>query len=506
MIRSTSDTRAARRLALQKAFVMGLATVAMAPMALGDSTSYTVQRGDTLYSIAKRLKTTETDLRTANQLDEKTSLKVGQRLILPGTQPATPAPAPVVPTNFTATYRVKAGDSLYRIAVAHGTSQELLAAANDMRTDGVLQIGQTLKVPAGVQAKPTTSVPVAPVPPVVTGAPVEPVAARPQPTAAPAPEPVQTDPVAVRVGNEPVQLRSDNSMNASVLATVQPGVKLTLVGKDGQWWKVLVPGTRQVAYTPGWVVDAVKPGQTEPTLVGSREQAEAVVAKAVAPDKAKADKPAKPVRSALASATITEERVNLRSGPSTQSTRLSMLEHGDNLSILDTQGDWVRVEAEGQTGWVSKDLTSLAPRAEREAKPAADGDAVKTTSGSGLGSRMVAEARKYLGTPYVRGGTSRRGLDCSGLIIAVTREFGLKLPRTAAAQYGNGQRVDRGNLQPGDLVFFKNTYRRGISHVGFYVGDGRFIHASRAGRPVAHASLDDSYYRAHWAGAYRLSK
>jgi cell wall-associated NlpC family hydrolase len=70
--------------------------------------------------------------------------------------------------------------------------------------------------------------------------------------------------------------------------------------------------------------------------------------------------------------------------------------------------------------------------------------------------------------------------------------------------WGNGQKVDRGNLRPGDLVFFKNTYRSGISHVGVYVGDGRFVHAVRPGKSVQVSDLTECYYSAHWAGAYRI--
>ena len=68
-----------------------------------------------------------------------------------------------------------------------------------------------------------------------------------------------------------------------------------------------------------------------------------------------------------------------------------------------------------------------------------------------------------------------------------------------------GKAVEKGNLKPGDLVFFKNTYRDGISHVGVYAGGGKFVHAVRSGKPVSVSSLDDGYYVAHWAGAYRVT-
>jgi cell wall-associated NlpC family hydrolase len=119
--------------------------------------------------------------------------------------------------------------------------------------------------------------------------------------------------------------------------------------------------------------------------------------------------------------------------------------------------------------------------------------------------RLVEQAMTYLGTPYVRGGTSRRGLDCSGLVGAVYGEEGLGLPRTAAQQFAEGAPVAERDLRPGDLVFFRDTYKRGISHVGIYIGDGRFVHAAGRRRGVVVSELSSRYYRLRYAGARRLA-
>lgn len=118
---------------------------------------------------------------------------------------------------------------------------------------------------------------------------------------------------------------------------------------------------------------------------------------------------------------------------------------------------------------------------------------------------FVRIASRYAGTPYVWGGESRYGFDCSGFIIRVMRDLGYKaLPHSAAEQFTYGQPVARSLLRPGDLVFFANTYKPGISHVGIYIGKGRFIHAAstRQGTIVSH--LDASPYRQKYAGARRL--
>ena len=81
---------------------------------------------------------------------------------------------------------------------------------------------------------------------------------------------------------------------------------------------------------------------------------------------------------------------------------------------------------------------------------------------------------------------------------------GISLPRTAADQAEEGTRVSRSELRSGDLVFFAGTYKRGISHVGIYLGDGNFIHAPRTGSTVRIDDLDSSYYRSHWAFGRRV--
>ena len=127
-------------------------------------------------------------------------------------------------------------------------------------------------------------------------------------------------------------------------------------------------------------------------------------------------------------------------------------------------------------------------------------------SNGSLGSRAVAEARKYLGVPYVWGGTTPKGFDCSGIMQYVFRALGVSIPRVAADQFQAGASVSRGELQPGDAVFFSNTgSRSGITHVGMYIGDGKFLHAPTTGDVVKIANLDDSYYQSHYAGARRYS-
>ena len=118
------------------------------------------------------------------------------------------------------------------------------------------------------------------------------------------------------------------------------------------------------------------------------------------------------------------------------------------------------------------------------------------------GSAIVAEAEKYMGVPYVWGGTSPDGFDCSGLVQYVCNSLGIAVDRVAEDQFRNGIPVNRDELIPGDLVFFEqNGY---IHHVGIYAGDNMMIHAPHTGDVVRLASLDNEYYQREYAGARRV--
>jgi cell wall-associated NlpC family hydrolase len=117
---------------------------------------------------------------------------------------------------------------------------------------------------------------------------------------------------------------------------------------------------------------------------------------------------------------------------------------------------------------------------------------------------IVHTAYAYRGTPYVYGGAGRGGFDCSGFTSYLYGRKGISLPHSARGQFGMGRHVDRGSLKPGDLVFF-HTVTPGISHVGMYVGNGRFVHASsRRSGGVRVDNLDSGYYSSAYRGARRM--
>jgi cell wall-associated NlpC family hydrolase len=157
-----------------------------------------------------------------------------------------------------------------------------------------------------------------------------------------------------------------------------------------------------------------------------------------------------------------------------------------------------RQAASSSDSWLSRkrrEIASSENRRRRSKRPEAsapetDGDVVRT-------------AYSYRGVRYRYGGSSRNGFDCSGFTSHVYRSKGVSLPRTAAQQFGRGKRVGKGELKAGDLVFFETT-RRGISHVGIYAGDGKFVHASSGGGRVRVDTLESGYYRNRYRGARRV--
>jgi cell wall-associated NlpC family hydrolase len=146
---------------------------------------------------------------------------------------------------------------------------------------------------------------------------------------------------------------------------------------------------------------------------------------------------------------------------------------------------------DGRSGFVpTADLRVLGPGQSEPVPPA---------------SRVLALARLYLGTPYVWGGMSVKGVDCSGFTHTVYRLCGLKIHRDADQQFDHdGVPVPLDRLQPGDLIFFKTTRENLVTHVAFYVGGGVILHASSKYHGVTLTRLSDSYLQRRIAGARRI--
>lgn len=119
--------------------------------------------------------------------------------------------------------------------------------------------------------------------------------------------------------------------------------------------------------------------------------------------------------------------------------------------------------------------------------------------------QLYLEAANWIGVPYRAGGTTKRGTDCSGLTSQIYKKvYNKKLKRSTEEQMKQASRVGQSNLQEGDLVFFSSrNSRKKVAHVGIYLKDGKFIHASSS-RGVIVSSLNESYYKQHWMRGGRI--
>lgn len=213
---------------------------------------------------------------------------------------------------------------------------------------------------------------------------------------------------------------------------------------------------------------------------------------------------------------INASKVNVRSGPSTSYSSLARANQGDQAYVIGFNNQWYKVIYNSHIGYIRSDYLTLTeiPYENSDSRKSPlffeNGSSTGITPSasalkgqSTLANQIIANAKKHLGTPYLWGGTSPKGFDCSGLVQYVFQQSGIQLPRTTDQQVKVGTYVSKANLKPGDLVFLQNTYRQGVSHVGIYIGDGQMIHASSS-KGVVISNLSTSYYTQHYHSARRV--
>lgn len=263
-----------------------------------------------------------------------------------------------------------------------------------------------------------------------------------------------------------VNIRAEATTSSNVLGSVNAGDTLTAVGRADGWYQVEYNG--QEAYiskdylSGDYLSSLTVIGNTDPQIT--------------------------PAAAEVKYAVVTSQSgLNLRKEASTNSIVLTVLPYGTVVDV-DRQGtEWVRVITEdGQKGYVSAEYVSV-----RSGEAPSRG----SSASSAKGAEIVSYAKQFIGTPYVWGGTNlNTGVDCSGFVYAVFRDFGISLNRSSASMASNGVAVSKSDLQAGDLVFFNTGGDSTISHVGIYMGDGNYIHSTDgAAYGVTITSMSSTY-------------
>lgn len=189
-----------------------------------------------------------------------------------------------------------------------------------------------------------------------------------------------------------------------------------------------------------------------------------------------------------ATGTLNASKVRMRKGPSTSKDVITTYDEGETFSIIGINNGWYKVVTTDGTGYIRSDYIDIT-----------GGGPTYTTvksETSSLGQQIANFALQFVGYKYVYGEESpERGFDCSGFTWYVYSQFGYKIQRTATTQWkNNGTHVTRDQLQQGDLVFFSENGGKSVYHVGIYIGNGQFVHASNSRVGVIISDLDSAHY------------
>ena len=278
-----------------------------------------------------------------------------------------------------------------------------------------------------------------------------------------------------------LRVRTGPAAYHSVIGGVLNGTTLNVVGSEGSWFKVNYQG--KTGFVSGEFVKFVKGGTATP------EQPK---------------QPEKPNQGAIGDYYINASALNVRSGEGTNYRIIGALSQGQKVQVISENSGWSKINYNGQNGYIGTRFLSKTPVGGAVDKPNNNNNQNNnnqnnnnTGNNSGDTSSLLAYAKSMQGVPYVWGGTSANGVDCSGYIYHVFKKFGHNISRQSVAGYWSSL-PQTSNPQPGDLIYFQNTYKSGPSHMGIYLGGGSFIQAGDKG--VAIASLSNSYWKSHFLG------
>lgn len=275
----------------------------------------------------------------------------------------------------------------------------------------------------------------------------------------------------VNTGSSTLRVRSEASTSSEVVTNLDNGTKVDVIStvEDG-WYQIACEGVTGFVSSDYLVVDAAEGAVSAVSAVAP--------ASAVAVSQAAEPRYGK----------VTASSLNVRTGPGTGYDKAASLRAGKVVEIKGESNGWYQIDS----GYISAEYVVIVDAAE--------------AAKSGKGQEIADFAKSLVGSPYVYGGSSPKGFDCSGFTTYVYKHFGYSINRTASSQMDNGTAVSMSELQPGDLVFFKKSGSgsKRASHVGIYIGGSQFVHASTAKVGVIISNMSDAYYTSGFVGGRRM--
>ena len=265
-----------------------------------------------------------------------------------------------------------------------------------------------------------------------------------------------------------VRFRTGPGTNYTIITSCNSGTPLTLKGKSGSWYQVVINGTEGFVYSDYVKLDTV---QQAPAAEQPAQQTEVPAETA-------------PVSTASEiTGYIRGNSVRFRAGASTNTQIIAEYNSGTPLKVTGHSGSWTKCVINGKEGFVYSDYVT-------EDKPAVSNE------GSDTGKQIATFALQYLGYPYKWAGSSpETGFDCSGFVYYVYKQFGYTIQRVACNQANEGVHVDHADIQPGDILCFYSGDNY-IGHSGIYIGNGQFIHSSTETTGVIISDLNTDAYEA----------
>ena len=278
----------------------------------------------------------------------------------------------------------------------------------------------------------------------------------------------------VNTGSDVLRLRAEASTEGEILKNLANGVQVEVLNTlENGWHQVSYEGIQ--GYVSGKYL--VLEGEAAPAA-----EAPAAAPAPLAEDAAPAEEPVKTYIQ------VVDGPLNVRTGPGTDYDRAGSLATGRIVEFQSLEEGWYKID----TGYVSAEYVK-------------EVDGSQINASALKGQEIANYALQFVGCRYVHGGTSPKGFDCSGLTTYVYKQFGYTLNRTCTGQLKNGQPVSMSELQPGDIVIFKKgNSKEAATHVGLYIGNNQFVHASTPKVGVIISSMSSAYYTTGFVGGRRI--